>query len=59
MELNLLSGLLLLALLCLAMLPFAIPGVLGSATGSGYRSFCYCCFDLVWLVAAGHQSGAA
>lgn len=28
MELNLLSGLLLLALLCLAMLPFAIPGVL-------------------------------
>lgn len=28
MELNLLSGLLLLALLCLALLPFAIPGVL-------------------------------
>ena len=28
MELNLLSGLLLLALLCLAMLPFAVPGVL-------------------------------
>ncbi len=28
MELNLLSGLLLLALLCLALLPFAVPGVL-------------------------------
>ena len=28
MELNPLSGLLLLALLCLALLPFAIPGVL-------------------------------